>query len=140
MREPDWNALREELLAQERTLNETVTVTNQFAAIGDQHCDFCNALNPSPRKTYACQSFRVAAIVDGSTDPPVELLGSSGSWLACQPCAALIDAKKIDELTDRALVGNTSAAEITDPGERMFLLRFLKGQFEQFMRLKARTQ
>lgn len=135
--EPNWSALREELLSHERKLNQTIT-EQHFPQTETQHCDFCYALNPSPSKIYACQSFRIAAAIedDGSD---YNILNSSGSWLACMSCAALINANNILALTERALAGN-GAEIITDPGERMLLRRFLKAQFEQFMRLKARTQ
>ena len=101
----------------------------------DMHCDFCDTVNPEHHKSYACHSFETVAIVGRV---PVPLLESVGSWMACESCAAFIDANDLDGLLDRTVAH--LASPIYLPEERIFLRMFLKSQYTQFMRLRLEIQ
>jgi hypothetical protein len=53
-------------------------------------CDFCS--DPKPIRTFACEDFEVA-----------EGARSVGGWMACEPCAQLIEEAEWDALRLRAL-------------------------------------
>jgi hypothetical protein len=90
------------------------------------YCDFCHAANPFPSVTFACQSFLVP-------DLPT---ASSGSWLACEPCAKLIQEDRWHELAQRAV--DSLDFEI-EPDAFPFVYKHMRDFHQQFrnLRLKA---
>jgi hypothetical protein len=123
-----------------------MTFRDPLSQKAELHCDFCDVPNPEPSKTYACQSFDTMAVLTGArvieparfAGTPIKLMSSVGSWLACQTCAALIDANDIDGLTDRAVEHLSSPTET--PEQTEFLRQFMRRQNEQFMKLRLAIQ
>lgn len=76
------------------TLKQTITIETPSKEI----CDFCCSF---PMHTlYDAPDFETA----GFSVPEMGMVAKSiGHWAACEECAALIDANKWDELTERAV-------------------------------------
>jgi hypothetical protein len=55
-------------------------------------CDFCS--DPSPVRTFDAETF-----IDATLDPAAE---SRGGWMACGPCAQMIDSEQWETLANRA--------------------------------------
>lgn len=72
-------------------------------------CDFCSEPLLVPVRTYYVDGILSGQLYDGR-----EFIDADGLWGACQTCADLIDAKRIDELLERAVDGAFRNAETKD--------------------------
>lgn len=72
-------------------------------------CDFCSEPLPVPVRTYYVDGILSGQLYDGR-----EFIDADGQWAACGACVELIDARRIDELLERAVDGAFRNAETRD--------------------------
>lgn len=76
------------------------------AWIGEERCDFCDGEYRAV-KHYKAKIQFVGALDDGRV-----MTDKDGLWSACVECAALIDARRWDDLEDRCYVGHLGRWEL----------------------------
>jgi hypothetical protein len=93
-------------------------------------CDFCSS--PAIVKDYACETFK-------AIDVGPLVAESVGKWVACAPCAELIDADKWEELAQHSF-------ETVDPkfhelpvAQQAILIDFIRQMHGQFRQLRMRA-
>ena len=64
-------------------------------------CDFCGRRLPSRYVSFGCRDFVRA--LPGEHGRPDLLVDLQGDWLACEPCARLVDAEAWGKLAARAM-------------------------------------
>src|SRR5271155_2845648 len=72
-------------------------------------CDFCDMENPYPEYTYYCDPFEktIIGITGDASLGGIQTMGFSPDWLACEECAALIEAGDKEGLAERFFSGNS---------------------------------
>ncbi len=91
-------------------------------------CDFCSG--PNPNRTFTCQSFIYELC-------PLE--GSQGDWMACDPCAAMIDADNWQGLAERA-ADTFIRTQVSHEQDRALIVAIMRDLHDQFRKLRLQTQ
>jgi hypothetical protein len=74
----------------------------EFRVAPEAVCDFCS--DPHPVKTFEAEDDFLMA----SSTASLPEMHSKGGWMACQPCAAMIESERWEDLLDRAAKAMTA--------------------------------
>lgn len=81
-----------------------MTVVFRAVPLGSECCNFC--CSRSIFKVHKCSNFECCG-------RPVFASAPTGSWAPCRTCSELVDGKRWDQSTQRALYGFLARHEVT---------------------------